>query len=409
MKNTHLIYYDDNISYGSENYGYVKQFKNIIKGAFFAVNNTNSLNKLINKLSSSNVNGKFTLVTSGRAADKVIPLCQSIIDNVIIFCFYVDKYLPLKNKYSKLKNVVNNFTSIFSNLNDISINNDSNIIGNKMITLDEYKDKYINLHKKLAEFFNSNYYSMTYESSYKDNFNNFITSEVEDQYDRDNIIRWVNKVTQGTVKEFIEAYTGETPLCYSLNKWLRNCDEGQFNKIKYFAGPFSYALYKFAKDDHNNGVYYSKTFYRKMTIKLADFYLYKILEGELICYPAFTSTSEKDISKYNFPTSTAMDVNNLTSNDISVVLIIKYNCKSSSYPTPCVNASGYSVNAGEQEFIFPPFSFFKIVSIEEKEGKPDNPHIIRMTTPSKRSLIEFGIKNNKSINYDKDSDELYFN
>ena len=407
MKKVHLIYYDENMSYGSENYGYVKQFKNKIKGAFFAVNNISSLNYLVNKLNSTYINGKFTLVTSGRAADKVIPICQSLIDNAIIFCYYVDKYIPLKYKYSKLKHVLNNFSGIFSNLNDSNIYNDAEIIGHKMITFDEYKDTYINLHRKLAEFFNSNYYSMTYENSYKNIFNNFIESSDVDE--KSNIVSWVNKVTNGTVKEFIEAYTGETPLCYSLNKWLRNCDEGEFDKIKFFAGPFSYALYKFARDDKNNGVFYSKTFYRKMTIKLSDFFLYKILEGELVCYPAFTSTSEKDISKYNFPTNLAINVNKLSSNDVSVVLIIKYNCKSSSYPTPCVNASGYSVNAGEQEFIFPPFSFFKIVKVEEKEGKPDNPHVIRMTTPSKRSLIEFGIKNYKTPSYNRDSDELYFN
>ena len=203
------------------------------------------------------------------------------------------------------------------------------------------------------------------------------------------------------------AYTGETPLCYSLNKWLRNCEEYEFDHIKYFAGPFSYALYKFATDNQENGVYHSKTFWRKMTIKLADFYMYKILEGELICYPAFTSTSEKDISKYSFPTETAKEVNNLSTNDVSVVLIIDYKCKNSYYPTPCVNATEYSVNAGEQEYIFPPFSFFKIVKVEEKGGKPNDPHVIRMTTPRKKILIEFEIKKNKSICYNREEDELY--
>ena len=409
MNKVHLIYYDENMSFGSENYRYVMQFKNKIKGAFFPVNNITSLKNLVKKLNSTNLNGKFTLVTSGRAADTIIPICQSIIDNVIIFCFYIDKYIPLKNKYSKLRDVLNTFDGIFTKLNDTNIYNDAKIIGNKMITFDEYKNKYINLHKKLAEFFNSNYYSMEYQSKYKTFFNDFINISDANESDKGLIKVWVDRVTNGTVKEFIEAYTGETPLCYSLNKWLRNCNEGEFDKIKYFAGPFSYSLYKFAYDDKNNGIYNSKKFYRKMTIKLSNFYLYKILEGELICYPAFTSTSEKDISKYNFPTSTAINVNQLSPNDISVVLIIQYNCKGSSYPTPCVNASGYSVNAGEQEFIFPPFSFFKIVKVEEHEGKPNNPHVIRMTTPSKKSLIEFEIKKNKTINYNRVSDELYFN
>ena len=38
MYYTHLIYYDENIDYGSENYGYVCSLKNKIKGAFFPIN-----------------------------------------------------------------------------------------------------------------------------------------------------------------------------------------------------------------------------------------------------------------------------------------------------------------------------------------------------------------------------------
>lgn len=155
------------------------------------------------------------------------------------------------------------------------------------------------------------------------------------------------------------------------------------------------------------GIYKSKTFYRKMTIKLSDYYLYKILVGELICYPAFTSTSEKDISKYNFPTNIAIEVNNLSANDISVVLIIKYNCNSSNNPTPCINASEYSVNSGEEEYIFPPFSFFKIESIEERDGNPNNPHIINMSTPNKKCLLEFELKKGKKIYYNRNENYLY--
>jgi hypothetical protein len=43
MYYTHLIYYDEHIDYKSENYKYVKTFKNKIKGAFFPVNNIDSL------------------------------------------------------------------------------------------------------------------------------------------------------------------------------------------------------------------------------------------------------------------------------------------------------------------------------------------------------------------------------
>ena len=174
MSKVHLIYYDENIDFNSENYGYVKKFKNRIKGAFFPVKNVDSLKKLVEKIKSISVKGSFTLVTSGRAAEKVIPICSSIINSVIIFCFYVDKYIPLKNKYSKIKNVLNDFSSIFDNLSDSSIKDDSAIIGNKFITFEDYKSEYINFHKKLAEYFNEYYNDLGYESSYKNKFIDFI-------------------------------------------------------------------------------------------------------------------------------------------------------------------------------------------------------------------------------------------
>ena len=406
MYYTHLIYYDENIDYGSENYGYVSSFKNKIKGAFFPVKNIDTLKKVVNKLSSLNIN-KFTLVTSGRAAEKVIPICSNIIDRVIIFCFYVDKYIPLKSKYSKIKSVLNDFSSIFDNLSsNNSVLKDSKIIQSKFITFDDYKNNYISFHKSLAYFFNTNYYQMEYSSSYRKKFINFINKSDVD--DKNYAIKLINDVKTGSVKEFIEAYTGENVLCYRLNRWLRNCDSNEYEKVKYFAGPFSYALYRYAYNNKNQGIYKSKTFYRKMTIKLSDFLLYKIYTGELICYPAFTSTSEEDMTKYNFPTSTAISVNQLTPSDVSVVLIIKYNCSSSSNATPCVNAVEFSVNAGEREFIFPPFSFFKIENVVEKSGIPDDPHMIYMSVPNKKSLLEFGLKNNKSIYYNNNGNELYY-
>ena len=144
-----------------------------------------------------------------------------------------------------------------------------------------------------------------------------------------------------------------------------------------------------------------------MVLKLEDYEKYRKNIGELICYPAFTSTSEKDMSKYTFPTSTAIRINELKNDDVYVVLFIDYKCNSSSYPTPCINVSYDSVNAGEQEFIFPPFSFFVIEKIENRSGRSNDPHIIYLKVPNKRVLIEFAIKNDKTIYYDKELNELY--
>ena len=71
MYYTNVIYYDENIEHDSENYGYVKILKNKILGAFFPVKDINTLKNVINRLSSMKVNNTFTLITSGRAAEKV--------------------------------------------------------------------------------------------------------------------------------------------------------------------------------------------------------------------------------------------------------------------------------------------------------------------------------------------------
>ena len=229
-------------------------------------------------------------------------------------------------------------------------------VADSFINFEDYKSHFINLHKKISEFFDENYSNLNYDETYKQNFVDFINSmDIEQKY---TIIQWVDKINSGTVQEFIQAYTGETPLCYSLNKWLRKCDMNEFDKIKYFAGPFSYSLYKYAYNDSKMRVNYSKKFYRKMVLKSKDYEKYKNYIGELICYPAFTSTSEKDMSKYTFPTSTAIGINNIKIDDIYVVLFIDYKCNNSSYPTPCVNVSYDSVNSDEKVF-FRLFLFLK--------------------------------------------------
>ena len=144
-----------------------------------------------------------------------------------------------------------------------------------------------------------------------------------------------------------------------------------------------------------------------MVIKSKDYEKYKNNIDEIICYPAFTSTNEKDIEKYTSPTSKSIEVNNIKSDDIYVVLFIDYKCNNSSYPTPCVNISHSLVDFDAKEYIFPPFSFFKIEKVENRSGISIDPHIIYMTVPNKRILIEFAIKNNKTIYYDRDLNELY--
>ena len=273
------------------------------------------------------------------------------------------------------------------------------------IKFENYNWYYRYLHKKLSEFFDENYSNLNYDDSYKNNFINFINSM--DIREKKEIIESIKNIYSGTAKEFIRAYTGDTPLCYYLNKWLQNCDMDEFEKIKYFVGPFSYSLYKYAYNDSKIKVNYSKRFYRKMTLNLEDFENYKINVGELICFPYFTSTTENDLTKFISMPEIINHQNEIKSNYIYIILIIDYKCNNSSYPTPCINASYDSIYYQEKEYIFPPFSFFRVENIESRSGRNNDPHFIYLSVPNKRILIEFAIKNDKTINYDKNLNELY--
>ena len=239
-----LIFYNENINLGSESYEDVKILKNMKKGGFFPVNNLYSLKELVRKLRNMNNNMSFGLITSGSYAEKVIPVCSTLVNYIIIYCFYVERHLHLKFKYPKVKQVYNIFSNVVNDLNQHWVSPyNNNLVANKFITFDEYLKNYIDLHRRIAEFFDIDYFDVGYNKTYKNKFIEFIKRK--NVKDSDNIIYFVDRVKEGNIEEFIMAYTGETKLCYSLNIWLRNCNIFDYEKIKYFAGPFSYALYQF--------------------------------------------------------------------------------------------------------------------------------------------------------------------
>ena len=72
------------------------------------------------------------------------------------------------------------------------------------------------------------------------------------------------------------------------------------------------------------------------------------------------------MTKYDFPTSTAICVNDLTPNDVSVVLNITYKCKNNFNVTPCINVVNYSVNVVKKNLYFLRFLFLKLRKLLKK-------------------------------------------
>ena len=116
-----------------------------------------------------------------------------------------------------------------------------------------------------------------------------------------------------------------------------------------------------------------------MHLKENDVKLYQQSVGRVIVYPSFTSTS---IGKNNFTPCTPDP-------DFQLVLLIieQNNTKS------VVSIRDFSVFKGEEEYLFLPFSFFKITKVELKQGSSNDPHIIHLL----------------ALNSDKPVEDMFYN
>jgi len=105
-----------------------------------------------------------------------------------------------------------------------------------------------------------------------------------------------------------------------------------------------------------------------MKITNEEFYHYKNSIGRVICYPCFSSTSS-DRNAYIV--------------DYNVLLVINSNNSKS-----VISIEKDSEYKNEKEFLFLPFSFFKINDIKVGQGTQLNPHIIYLIAINSGKPIE---------------------
>ena len=127
-----------------------------------------------------------------------------------------------------------------------------------------------------------------------------------------------------------------------------------------------------------------------MYLEPKDIKIYKESIGKVICYPAFTSTSLNTL--FN-----PQPYNNIVE---LVLLDIKTNNTKST-----ISLSKYSDYPNEEEYLFLPFSFFKIKKVKLSEGNKENPHIIYLVAldsdrPIEEILADFMNKETDNLNHE---------
>ena len=378
-----IIYYDENLKdNGGENSDNCTFFQMNIIGTFYGCHNFELFELVCEEIKKRDK--QFILLCSGSSAEKVFNFCSDMeqIREYYIFCFKKENYLPLLEKYTKLKGVYNLFDELLDKLFHIEKIPMKTIKSSNLIFFEDYNETYIKLHYKIIQKYQL--YKLLKENNYhQDKFIQMIAVRKPTYLElaehlfpnKNEIIDFFKEKTDEKEsvitpffdnvedpKTYIHNYTLESFYYYYLNKFLRQGDFDSFLKLSSHISKFVYFLYEFRKKNVKN--YDQSDLYRTMVLKKEDIDLYKSSIGRVICYPSFTSTS---LIRGEFtPTRSNPE-------DEVVLLIINQNGTKNA-----ISIEEYSKYQGEKEYVFPPFSFFKITGVKMDKGTAENPHIINL-------------------------------
>ena len=168
-------------------------------------------------------------------------------------------------------------------------------------------------------------------------------------------------------------YSLEEPKFYSyINQWLMSLNNKIYQKISPIAGKIINLIYSDIHSRNKNSKNINpKTLYRGFSIKKADIFLYKACEGDIFCYPSFTSMTSKEEVTYKFGKIDNID-NSALGNKYACIISVDYNIKNGCYVQEC-DFKRFSQYVKEEERLFPPFSFFKIKKVKFcSEGLHEN-------------------------------------
>jgi hypothetical protein len=393
-----IIYYDEYLKNSKENNLNCCDFKMNTQGTFYGIHHYNLFIYICKRICDDSK--IFTLICSGSSADKIFKYCSNFyqINRFYIYCFHKEKYINLKSKYPKLKNIYNNFNDLKSELLSLNDLINDQIKSSNLIYFDDYNRIYIKLHYEIIRKYSlykllktNNYNQSRFFALIRDKYPYYL--EIAQQlvyHDENDMIDFFKKNTNENeltlknvfnkihnLEKYISNYTIESFYYKYINKFLREGNFDSFRILSNHISKFIYHLYKYKKAHNQNN---TSILYRAMYITPMEFENYKNSIGKVICYPAFTSTSLKPNIFAPFQTNP---------NSIFVKLIINQN---NSKSVVCI--SDISNCPSEQEYLFLPFSFFKITQIILGSGTCDKPNIIYLTAiysekPIEEMLLDF--------------------
>ena len=406
-----IIYYDENINFSKSINKDSDYFERHTPGAFILCTDLESLRLIrteILKEIQKDERINFNLITTGSSCIKIMEFLkedkkfENCINNVCIYCYNLEKYIPLKYKYNQIHDdIYNQREQVLNFIRIFSAKEIKPFPLTKLISYNDYIKKYKNRHFKISTF----YGDLTLESYHK--YIEEMHSLIEKKSESKELVKNQNIVLEGFLSFDIEKDVKALDILI-IKEYTKNSFYGDLNKlllnkmefyetVAYFTARLMYSLNKYGKDFDM----YSKEirqFYRGAKMPYSSILPYIRAKGKIIILSSFISTSE-DIDRAKIFAGREKS-NKLYQNKLkfSVLFYIKNNYNIN-WVSSGVNIQDISAAKKEKEHLFLPFSFYYLrdVIINTKNYTAD----IYLETIGKKEILEEEIKNGKEVEYNQ--------
>ena len=386
-----ILYYDECLLKNIHLSDYCAYIQMNIDGTFYGCHKMSLFNLVSEKVRLSD--REFILITSGSSAENIYNKVSNIknIREYYILCSGNEnksKYNYLLYKFPKLKGIYEKEVDLDTKLSSIAPTKiNENIKSSNLIYFRDYIKIYVKLHFEIIRKYVL--YKILKQNNYDENkflskveqvhpklldvakqlfpkraeLIDFFKKKVKDESPKF-IEEMLNK--SDNAKNFIDNYTAETFYYRNLNLFLRTGDFDAFRTLSSHLSKFIYCLYEYREKNPKN---YNLYLYRKMKISENDFNNYLNSINEVICFPSFSSTSS--------------DREGFGGGNFNVLLVINSN-----YSKSVISIEEFSNYQCEKEYLFLPFSFFRIQSVYRRKGNWSDPHIINLIALNSNKPIE---------------------
>jgi len=348
----------------------------------------------------------FNLITIGAAFTKIMEFLKEVkkfencIHNVCIYCYQLEKYIPLKKIYRKIYDVYTKRNQVSEFIKNFSSENIKPFPLTKLITYKMYIGKYIRKHFKVSTF-----YGHINSEAYQKYISQMTLFEKSENFKNNSN---TNKICGGILSfDFLKDFENLNSLIKNIyekdtNFWNRSiyCMDIPYESFAYFTARFMNYINNMAGKEEIEYIKENRKFYRGVKMPYVSILPYIGAKGKVIILSSFITASEEKSIAEKYAGREKSNIIYKTNLYFSVIFYIKNIYKIGWIPSAVsiLNNSETNIEKEKENLnLFLPFTFYYVrdVEINIQRYTAD----IYLETIGKTEILEEEIKMGKKFEY----------